>query len=174
MNDFQQAVQIVAWIYTGVVFVIFLLLYKLWLPKIRPNLFYRFNIFEHDLINYRTYLIFLPFAKDNDSYSFNKKTYIKKDCEPYIDNDGVFTWNFEFDKALPIYFRRLDTNINASLVYEAENTTIDKIYFSDNDIFDFIRKNIVFIGIILIGIIIVIMIFKGNAPTTAINTVPVK
>lgn len=129
--------------------------WKIWLPKLRPDLFYIFNIYDNDFLNFKEHKYFLPLHGNKDERNISNKTYNRSNFQPYINNDGVYTWNFDINNTLPIRFFEHQTGIDAKLIKNIKDISIDDWWVSDSGIEDFLKKY----GIVIFGIIM--LFFMG-------------
>lgn len=132
-----------------------------WLPSIRPDWYYIFNIYEHNLLNYRQHKIFLPIAGTHDDYSMKGCTYDKKDHKPHINSQGVYEWNFINGLKDPVEFVNPNNPSDGLLVDTVKKQgakIIDDIVAGQPTFEDFLKTY----GVLIVGLIIVIfMIYMG-------------
>lgn len=122
---------------------------------LRPDLFYFFNIYDNSFLSYKTEKIFLPFKGNKDSYTITGCDYDKKGVKPHINNQGVFTWNFEQGKNKPITFKEdLENQIDGKLIEEIKKSRMDDLWFQTGSMKDFINTW----GVVIIGVILIAMI----------------
>lgn len=144
-----------------------LFFYKSWLDYFRPDWFYIYNIFDHDFFSYKEHKIFLPLQRKKDSYKFDKEEYSHKDCRPYVNSKGVYVWNFKRGLHKPVYFVNRSMNIDAKLISQAKTMSLDDIWFSGNNIQDFLKEYGLWI---VIGLIVILFLYliNQNQQTTRI------
>lgn len=135
--------------------VVALVTYKSWLPYIRPDWFYIFNIYENGMNNFKEEKIFIPIRGRAESYEIDKSEYDKTDYRPYHNSQGVYCWNFIKGQAKPIEFVVARENIEGTLLFQAKKQAMDYIWFNGNNFGDFMQKY----GIWIIGGIMVVLFF---------------
>lgn len=146
---------------------IILLFWQSWLPMFRPDWFIVYNIYKNNMFNYDKKLIFLKVKGYKKEYKFNEKIYSHHGIKPYIDNNGVYNWNFKEDGYKPIKFTVDTVNIDSKLVAETKNISLDDIWFSGDGLTDFIAKY----GVIILAFLIIVLFFyliNQNQQTTRI------
>lgn len=150
---------------------ILILAYKRWLPSIFPNLFYRLRIYEHNFLNYKEKTFFLPFNKNTDSFKIEEYIYFTKDQTPTISPKGIYTWNYEKGNSIPIKYPLKQERIDAKLISQIKNLSMDDIWFSSNGLKDFLENY----GIIILGAIMLIifsyLIISNNYSTALLQNI---
>lgn len=131
--------------------------WKMWLPMFRPDLFYIFRIFGTDMLRYKEYKLFLPLAGNKDKYTIDKSDYDKSGVKPYINPQGVDTWDFIKGQLEPITHKNNSEYIDGRLVHNLAkdgSEVIDDIVSGNNDLSDFLKTW----GVFIVGSILVLML----------------
>lgn len=137
-----------------------------WLPKLRPDWYYIFRIYEHNFLNYFEKKIFLPIKGYKDSYVFDQCEYDKSGIQPYIGPSGVYEWNFPKGQHKPIQFLPTE-NLSGELIHEAQNVSLDKIWKGQKGIDDFLKTwGVVILAIVVLGLMMYLI--SANQETRAI------
>lgn len=143
--------------------------YKSWLDFFRPDWFYIFNIYEHNLLNFKEHKIFLPLSKEKDSYIFDKCDYDKSASKPYINPKGVYIWHFIKGQNKPINFN-IQNSTDGMLIAGLKKSgqqAIDDIVAGEPTLEDFLKTW----GIVILGIILIVgfvYVMQQNNTTTQI------
>jgi hypothetical protein len=141
------------------------LFYKTWLPSIMPGMFYIYRIYYNNFLNYKDKLIFKLLKGDKTRYYFNQLAYSHSGVKPYINGQGVYTWNFQEGQLKPIRLQENSENIDGKLIAQETKMTLDSLWFSGNNFQEIMQKYGIWI---IIGLIFFLFIYLNvqNQTTT--------
>lgn len=142
-----------------------LVFFHSWMPYFRPDFYFKYRIYDNNMLNYKDHKIFIPLKGRKEIYSINSVEYDKSGISPTIDELGVLTWEFEKGWNKPISHQKGEVNIRSELIQNAKNVAIDKILKGDKGMEDFLKTW----GVVILAILIIALfgyLINQNQQTT--------